>query len=109
MNTQITRQLHEKLDCVLILISEKQISKGHEQRHHELVTQAGRTTVSKDCVPEHQSLSEWELSSKQKSEPANAVYLGEYLKLLQPGVEGGVMPLEQHVLDVVEAGHQGVT
>ena len=49
-----------------------------------------------------------ELATKEQPEPADAVQLRKYLELLEPGVERGVVSLEQHVVDVGEGGHQQV-
>ena len=84
------------------MLPEKKVPESDEEGNHQLVTETGRTTVSKDGVPQQESRAETELSSEQQPQPADAIQLGEYLQFLQPGVESKVVSLQQNVMNVVE-------
>ena len=107
-DAEVAGELHQELDRVLILVSEQQVSQRHQQRHHQLITQTRRTTVSEDCVPQHQSLAEGKLSSKQQSEPADAIDLRKYFQLLKSSVEMRIVSLEEVIMNVAEVGDEEV-
>ena len=119
-NTEIAGEFHQQLDSILVVVTEQKISESDQKSHHQLITEAWWTAVSKYRVPQQQSVSKTELSPEQQPQPANAIdlqqgkmylallhnrndpNLGENLKLLQSGVEGEVVSLQQNVMNVVE-------
>ena len=88
------------------MLPEKKVPESDEEGNHQLVTETGRTTVSKDCVPQQESRPETELSSEQQPQPADAIQLGEYLQFLQPGVKCKIVSLQKNVVNVVEIADQ---
>ena len=91
-DAEVAGQLHQQLYGVLVFITQKKISECHKKRHHQLVTKTWRTAVSKDGIPQHQSLAKGKLTAEQKSKPSDTVELREYFQFFQPCVKSRVMP-----------------